>query len=80
MLTTASKPRPSLTEPTEPTHESRFLSVKTLSEQWECARSTVSRLLDAAGVQAYYFGRGRTGSKRYLKDDIDRYLQQIDRA
>ncbi len=55
-----------------------FVSVKTLARQWDCSRTTVSRLLDQAGVQAYYFGRGRNGSKRYRKVDIDRYLAQVE--
>lgn len=55
----------------------RFISIKTLARLWDCSRTTVSRLLDEAGVKAYYFGRGRNGSKRYLKEDVDRYLQQL---
>jgi len=41
-----------------------FVSVKTLARLWDCSRTTVSRLLERAGVPAYYFGRGRNGSKR----------------
>ena len=55
-----------------------FVSVKTLARQWDCSRTTVSRLLEQAGVPAYYFGRGRNGSKRYRKVDIDRYLAQVE--
>jgi len=62
------------------THADQFVSVKTLAKQWDCSRTTVTRLLDQAGVPAYYFGRGRTGSKRYLKDDIDRFLTRIEKA
>jgi len=62
------------------THADQFVSVKTLARQWDCSRTTVTRLLDQAGVPAYYFGRGRTGSKRYLKDDIDRFLTRIEKA
>jgi len=58
----------------------RFVSIKTLARLWDCSRTTVSRLLDQAGVRAYYFGRGRNGSKRYLKEDVDRYLQQLESA
>ena len=65
---------------TLPKHDSRFVSLKTLAEQWDCSRTTVARILEEAGVQAYYFGRGRNGSKRYLKDDIDRFLARVEKA
>lgn len=59
-------------------HESEFVSLKTLAGQWDCSRTTVSRLLEKAGVPAYYFGCGRSGSKRYLKADVDHFLQAIE--
>jgi len=61
-----------------PEHASRFVSVKTLAELWDCSKTTVSRLLKQPGVPAYYFGSGRNGSKRYLKEDVDRFLQGVD--
>jgi hypothetical protein len=61
-------------------HSSRFVSLKTLAKQWDCSRTTASRLLDEAGVPAFYFGRGRNGSKRYLKEDVDRYLSRVESA
>ena len=57
-----------------------FVSVKTLAAQWDCSKTTVSRLLDQAGVPAFYFGRGRNGSKRYKQADIDRYLRNLESA
>lgn len=57
-----------------------FVSVKTLAAKWDCSKTTVSRLLDKAGVPAFYFGRGRNGSKRYKKEDIDRYLKNLESA
>lgn len=74
MSNLVSPPKPPTKIGAEPTHGSRFVSIKTLATQWDCSRTTVSRLLDQAGVPAYYFGRGRNGSKRYLKEDVDRYL------
>lgn len=61
-------------------HADQFVSLKTLAKQWDCSRTTVTRLLEQAGVPAYYFGHGRTGSKRYLKDDIDRFLARVEKA
>ncbi len=66
--------------PDKPKHNARFVSVKTLAERWDCSRTTVSRLLDEAGVEAFYFGKGRNGSRRYLNADIDRYLVELERA
>ena len=60
--------------------DARFVSVKTLAGQWDCSRSTVSRLLKKAGVQAYYFGRGRNGSKRYLRRDVEAFLDSVERT
>ncbi|MCB9852836.1 MAG: hypothetical protein H6819_07050 [Phycisphaerales bacterium] len=58
----------------------RFVSVKTLAAEWDCSKTTVSRLLEAAGVPAYYFGSGRNGAKRYRRQDVDEYLRHIDKA
>ncbi|GJQ28064.1 MAG: hypothetical protein HBSAPP02_30960 [Phycisphaerae bacterium] len=57
-----------------------FVSMKSLAAQWNCSKTTVSRLLDKAGVPAFYFGRGRNGLKRYKKEDIDRFLQNLESA
>lgn len=59
--------------------DARFVSVKTLAEQWDCSRTTVSRLLERAGVQAYYFGAGRNGAKRYLRADVEHFLSHVER-
>ena len=59
----------------KPKHNTKFVSVKTLAELWD-----FSRILDEAGVEAFYFGRGRNGARRYLKADVDRFLQELDRA
>jgi hypothetical protein len=56
----------------------QFVSLKTLAKQWDCSRTTVTRLLEQAGVKAYYFGCGRTGLKRYLKHDIDSFLSRVE--
>ena len=57
-----------------------FVSVKTLAANWECSRTTVSRILEEAGISAYYLGSGRNGSKRYLKADVDQFLQSVPQA
>ena len=55
-----------------------FVSVKTLARQWDCSRTTVCRLLEQAGVQAFFLGKGRNGAKRYRKADVDTFLQSIE--
>lgn len=62
----------------DPQANPQFVSVRTLARLWDCSRTTVSRLLERAGVRAYHFGRGRNGSKRYRQDDIERYLENLD--
>jgi len=64
----------------KPKHNTRFVSVKTLAELWDCSRTTVCRILDEAGVEPFYFGSGRNGARRYRKADVDRFLQELDRA
>jgi len=58
----------------------RFVSVKTLAQEWDCSKTTVSRLVERAGVPAYYFGNSRNGTKRYRRRDVDDYLHRIENA
>ena len=61
-------------------HTAVFVSVKTLAANWEYSRTTISRILEEAGVTAYFLGSGRNGSKRFLKADVDRFLQSVPQA
>lgn len=70
----------SSTAPTEVNADANFVSVRTLAKQWDCSRTTVARLLERAGVQAYYFGSGRNGSTRYLRADVERFLSSVEKA
>ena len=47
--------------------------MKTFAGQWDCSRTTVTRLLEEAGVEVYYFGKGRNGAKHYLRRDVAAY-------
>lgn len=60
-------------------HHTKFISLKTLAEQWDCSRNTVTRILEEAGVIAYYLRPGCSATKRYLKRDIDRFLNRLER-
>lgn len=59
-------------------HDAQFVSVKTLARHWDCSRTTVSRLLEEAGVQAYYFGGGRNGAERLLTRDVDAFPKSVE--
>ncbi len=54
-----------------------FIGVKALATNWDCSRTTVSRILEEAGIHPYYFGSGRNGPKRYLKADTDHFLRSL---
>lgn len=58
--------------------DARFVSVKTLAKQWDCSRTTVCRILQQAGVPAYFLGKGRNGTKRYRRQDVDAFVQSIE--
>ena len=60
-------------------HDTQLISVKTLAKQWDCSRTTVSRLLEEAGVEPVFLGKGRNGAKRYLKRDVDGFLRSLER-
>lgn len=51
----------------------RYVSLKALSERWDCDRTTVRRNLEAAGVKAFCLGHGRHGIVRYLLRDVEEY-------
>ncbi len=55
-------------------HAIRLVSAKTLSKEWDCAVSTVHRLLERAGVKPYYLHDGRNGTKRYRREDVNGFL------
>lgn len=48
----------------------RLLSVNDVAQRWAVSRSTVTRVLDAAGVSAVYLSGARRGVRRYRVSDI----------
>ena len=63
---------------TDPAKEgnNKFISEETLAEQWDCHRATVSRTLEKAGIKPYFLGKEKKGLKRYLVEDVERYIKQ----
>jgi hypothetical protein len=60
--------------------DARFVSVKTLARQWDCSRTTVCRLLEEAGVPAFFLGKGRNGAKRYREADVEAFLRSVEHS
>jgi hypothetical protein len=54
-------------------HTSKYVSLKSLAEMWECDRTTVRRNLETAGVKAFFLGHGKHGIVRYLARDVEEY-------
>ena len=68
-----------MSAPTAIKHDTQLISVKTLAKQWDCSRTSVCRLLEEAGVEPVFLGRGTNGTKRYLKRDVDGFLRSLER-
>ncbi len=43
-----------------------------IAERWNCSRSTVRRILDAAGVPVFFLSGRERGIKRYSLSDVKR--------
>jgi len=51
------------------------VSVKTLAEKLDAARSSVRRWLDEAGIRPISIGRGKKGAIRYRWRDVQEWLE-----
>lgn len=49
---------------------SEYMTAKEIAERWHCARSSVDRALQRAGLRRFYFGTGRNGMVRYLRREV----------
>ncbi len=56
-------------------HASRFISPKELAERWQCARPTVSRIVEREGLSRVYLGGGdgANGTVRYIREEIEAF-------
>ena len=50
-----------------------YISVKELSERWQCARSSVDRVARRAGIKRLYLGEGRNGMVRFIRKEVEAY-------
>lgn len=69
-----------MSAPSQIKHDTQLVSAKTLAARWDCSRTTVSRLLEHAGVEPVFLGQGSNGTKRYRKRDVDAFLQSLERC
>jgi DNA-binding transcriptional MocR family regulator len=54
----------------------KFISERTLSEMWDCHRSTIGRILEESGIRPYYFGKTKNGLKRYALSDVEAFIDK----
>ena len=57
-------------------HEKKFVAPRQLAEEWQVSVSTVLRILKREKIPLYYLGRGRNGTVRVRRADVDRYLEK----
>jgi len=53
-----------------------LVSAGTLAKEWDCAVSTVHRLLARKEIKPYFLNDARNGTKRYRREDINAYLDR----
>jgi len=56
--------------------EQSLISLRQIAENWACSRSTVARLLEKGGVSPFDFTGKRNGTKRYIKVEVDGFMQR----
>lgn len=52
---------------------SPYISPVELVERWRCARSSVDRIAQRAGMKRLYLGEGKSGIVRYLRKEVEAY-------
>lgn len=50
-----------------------YISGRELAERWRCARSSVKRIAERAGLSRFYLGEGRNGIVRYLRKEVEEF-------
>lgn len=54
---------------------SPYLSPRELAHRWRCARSSVDRIAQRAGIRRVCLGGGTRGMVRYLREEVERFEQ-----
>ncbi len=55
---------------------SPYISPKELADRWQCARSSVDRITQRAGIKRLYLGEGKNGMVRFLRKEVEVYEQE----
>lgn len=55
---------------------SPYISPKELADRWQCARSSVDRIVIRAGIKRLYLGEGKNGLVRFLRKEVEAYEQE----
>ena len=63
--TTTRKPEGELPSP--------YISAKELAQRWQCARSSVDRIIRRAGLSRICLGTGCRGMVRFLREEVERF-------
>jgi hypothetical protein len=50
-----------------------YISPKELAERWRCARSSVDRIVQRAGLTRLYLGEGKNGIVRFIRKEVEAY-------
>ena len=58
----------------------QLVSLKTLAQELDAHRSSVRRWLHEAGIQPVALGRGRNGAIRYVRADVQRWMESLERV
>jgi len=54
---------------------SPFISPNELAERWQCARSSVDRIIRRAGIKRLCLGEGKNGMVRFSRKEVEAYEQ-----
>ena len=54
---------------------SPFISPNESAERWQCARSSIDRIVRRAGIKRFCLGEGKNGMVRFLRKEVEAYEQ-----
>jgi uncharacterized protein YndB with AHSA1/START domain len=50
-----------------------YISPKELAKRWQCARSSVNRVAQRAGLSRVCLGEGKNGMVRFIREEVIAY-------
>ena len=58
-----------------PDRSRQLVSARTVAEEWGCSARTVHRIVESQRIPVYYLHDGKNGTKRFRREDIDKYVE-----